>query len=155
MRLREITDTENVIYYFAYGMLTDPEVMQGVDMVGRAVLSNYAFEFAQFANVYPDPGSSVYGTLWAIDQETLEELDHIESYPTFYTRHTAQVKSQGKAYSAQVYVMTKDSREDLAGSPPSSHYLQRLARGYSHAGLPTQQIKQAQAAALNHRTGSK
>jgi gamma-glutamylcyclotransferase (GGCT)/AIG2-like uncharacterized protein YtfP len=151
----KIYEFDDVVYYFAYGMLTDPEVMQGLDMVGKAVLSNYAFEFAQFANVYPDPGSSVYGTLWAIDRETLEELDHIESYPTFYTRHTAQVKSQGKTYTAQVYVMTEESRADLEGYPPSSHYLQRLARGYSHAGLPTQQIKQAQAAALNRRPRSR
>jgi gamma-glutamylcyclotransferase (GGCT)/AIG2-like uncharacterized protein YtfP len=152
MKLYELND---VVYYFAYGMLTDPEVMQGLDMVGRAVLSDYAFEFAQFANVYPNIGSKVYGTLWAIDRKTLEELDHIEGYPTFYTRHTAQVSSQGKNYTAQVYVMTKESRDDLAGHLPSNHYLQRLARGYSHAGLPTQQIKQAQESALNYRPRSR
>jgi gamma-glutamylcyclotransferase (GGCT)/AIG2-like uncharacterized protein YtfP len=154
MRLEEIDD-ETVIYYFAYGMLTDPEVMQGLDMVGKAILYNYAFEFAQFANIYPKAGSQVYGTLWAIDKSVLDELDHIESYPTFYTRHTAQVKSKGRTYTSQVYVMTSDSRNDLKGYPPSSHYLQRLARGYNHAGLPMQQIKQAQTAVLNLRPRSK
>ena len=142
MRFREIT--EQPVYYFAYGMLTDPDIMQDVDMIGKAVLEGYAFEFAQFANVYDDPGSSVYGTLWSIDKATLDELDAIEGYPNFYTRHTASVTSQGKKYSAQVYSMTEDSREDLAGQKPSASYLQRLARGYSHAGLPVTQIDRAQ-----------
>jgi len=117
--------------------------MQDVDMIGKAVLEGYAFEFAQFANVYDDPGSSVYGTLWSIDQEILNDLDEIEGYPDFYTRHTAKVSSQGKLYSAQVYVMTNRSREDLRGRPPSQGYLQKLARGYNHAGLPLTQIEQA------------
>jgi len=142
MKIQEVV--EQPIYYFAYGMLTDPEIMQGLDMVGKAVLQGYAFEFAQFANVYSQSGSSVYGTLWSIDKATLDELDAIEGYPDFYTRHTASVTSQGKTYSAQVYSMTKDSRDDLEGQQPAASYLQRLARGYSHAGLPATQIERAQ-----------
>lgn len=142
MRILEITDTP--VYYFAYGMLTDPEIMQDIDMVGKAVLNGYAFEFAQFANVKPNPGSRVYGTLWIIDRQILQDLDRIEGYPDFYTRKQLPVTSQGKSYTAEVYTMTDDSRADLQGNPPSSHYLQKLARGYSHAGLPTAQIERAQ-----------
>jgi len=137
-------NTHDVIYYMAYGMLTDPEVMQGIDMVGAAVLEGYAFEFAQFANIYPSPGSKVYGTLWAIDAGVLSELDQIEGYPDFYTRHQVTVRSQAQDYTAQVYVMTKQSRRDLLAVSPSKAYLQRLMRGYQHAGLPLQQIRSAQ-----------
>lgn len=145
MILQNLFETnDSVIYYMAYGMLTDPEVMQGIDMVGAAVLSGYAFEFAQFANVYPSPGSKVHGTLWAIDAGVLSELDQIEGYPEFYTRHQVTVRSQAQDYTAQVYVMTRQSRQDLLEVPPSGAYLQRLMRGYQHAGLPLQQIRQAQ-----------
>ncbi len=137
-------NTDPVIYYLAYGMLTDPEVMQGIDMVGAATLQGYEFEFAHYANIYQQPGGQVYGTLWAIDQAVLDQLDQIEGYPDFYTRHTVSVTSQGRRYSAQAYVMTDSAREDLAGQAPSSGYLQRLARGYQHAGLPLTQLKQAQ-----------
>lgn len=137
-------NTDPVIYYLAYGMLTDPDIMPGVDMIGAGVLQGYAFEFAHYANVYQKSGSKVYGTLWAIDQTVQDQLDQIEGYPEFYTRHTVSVASQGSRYSAQVYVMTDSAREDLAGQAPSSGYLQRLARGYQHAGLPLQQISRAQ-----------
>jgi gamma-glutamylcyclotransferase (GGCT)/AIG2-like uncharacterized protein YtfP len=136
-------NSDQVIYYLAYGMLTDPDVMQGLDMVGAGVLRDYQFEFAQFANVYPEPGAQVYGTLWAIDSAVLSELDEIEGYPEFYTRDRVQVSCQGRKYTAQVYTMTAGAREDLQGSAPSSHYLARLTRGYNHAGLPQRQIQQA------------
>jgi gamma-glutamylcyclotransferase (GGCT)/AIG2-like uncharacterized protein YtfP len=143
MILNQLFENPEPIFYFAYGMLTDPEVMQGIDMVGAAVLSNYAFEFAQFANVSVQPGQQVHGTLWSIDSDVLHELDQIEGYPDFYTRHTVSVRSRGRMYSAQVYSMTSDSRQDLVGSPPSNAYIQKLVRGYQHAGLPLTQIKSA------------
>lgn len=143
MILREMFDEPRTVYYLAYGMLTDPEVMQGLDMVGAAVLDGYAFEFAQFANVYPSPGSKVHGTLWAIDPTVLADLDQVEGYPDFYTRHQVSVISQGRRYTAQVYVMTQDARQDLAQQPPSNAYIQRLVRGYQHAGLPLSQIQTA------------
>jgi gamma-glutamylcyclotransferase (GGCT)/AIG2-like uncharacterized protein YtfP len=130
-------------YYFAYGMLTDPDVMHGVHMVGAAQLQNYQFELLQYANVYTRQGSTVWGTLWQVDQDVIRELDYIEGYPDFYTRRKVTVTSQGHKYKAEVYTMTQTSRAYLVDTSPNQAYINKLVRGYQHAGLPLSQIQAA------------
>ena len=65
-------------YYFAYGMLTDPNIMQDAQFMGKATLKNFAFEFAVYANLIPESMSTVEGVLWAITRKKLAELDRVE-----------------------------------------------------------------------------
>jgi len=130
-------------YYFAYGMLTDPEVMGDTPLVGAAVLRNWQFEFLQYANVIPQAGGEVWGSLWQVDDKIMNELDQVEGYPNFYDRKTVPVSCNGKRYVAEVYTMTPESREWLEGTHPSRKYVQRLVNGYRHAGLPMTQIHTA------------
>lgn len=130
-------------YYFAYGMLTDPEVMGDTPLVGAAVLRNWQFEFLQYANVIPQAGSEVWGSLWQADDQLMSELDQVEGYPSFYDRKTVPVVCNGKRYVAEVYTMTPDSIHSLEGTHPSRKYVQQLVNGYRHAGLPMAQISQA------------
>ena len=104
------------IYYFAYGMLTDPNNMESANLVGVATLPNYTFEMLQFANVVATPGSKVYGCLWEIDRDLLAQLDRTEGYPIFYDRKTVPVLCNGTRYEAELYTMTPASREDLLGT---------------------------------------
>lgn len=134
---------ENPIYYFAYGMLTDPKHMKGLEMVGVAELPNFEYKLYQFANVEPKGGSKVYGTLWAIDRNVLSQLDKVEGYPELYDRRTYPVYVDGDKYVAEVYVMTPMALRYSKGTKPKREYLQSIARGYLHAGVPTEQIQKA------------
>jgi gamma-glutamylcyclotransferase (GGCT)/AIG2-like uncharacterized protein YtfP len=135
------------IYYFAYGMLTDPQYMKdvGARMVGRAVLQGYGLEMYLHANVHPEAGDRVIGTLWQINRGMLADLDRTEGYPDYYIRKEVPVYSDAtdRQYRATVYVMTKDSREHSQGRQPSPRYIEMIARGYHHAGIPLSQLEHA------------
>lgn len=129
------------IYYFAYGMLTDPELMPGADFIGRAELHNFSFEMFAYANVHPYPGGRVYGSLWAIDRQLLSRLDMTEGYPTLYDRKTVPVIHRGQRYEAELYTMTPSTRKYMKGEVPSDSYINRIVRGYQNAGIPMQQVQ--------------
>lgn len=128
------------IYYFAYGMLTDPDYMGAAELVGPAELNGFKFTLYMYANVENNPGSKVVGSLWRIDQDLLDELDMIEGYPSLYNRITVPVYSKGKMYKAQVYTMTLDTRKRLKKTYPSEHYIETIIKGYKHAGLNLDQL---------------
>ena len=134
---------ENPTYYFAYGMLTDPEKMGGLDLVGVAELRNFKYEMYQFANVEPESGSTVYGCLWEVDREMLSSLDRVEGYPELYDRRTYPVYIDNEKFVAEVYVMTPSTLRYVQGTFPTQEYISSVARGYLHAGIPTDQLKTA------------
>jgi gamma-glutamylcyclotransferase (GGCT)/AIG2-like uncharacterized protein YtfP len=147
MKTKEIIQVAErpLINYFAYGMLTDPDLMQGITRIGVATLPNYSFELLQYANIYVDAGGKTSGVLWAIDSAIQEQLDSIEGYPTFYDRKTVLVHSNGRRFNASVYMMTPDSRELLRDTTPRRDYIQRVSRGYISAGMALDQIQRAMA----------
>lgn len=145
MRIDEVIVESSAapIYYFAYGMLTDPEYMGAADLVGAAELHNFNFEMLLYANVVPESGSRVWGSLWSIDRQLLSQLDSIEGYPTLYDRKTVPVFVDGEKYVAEIYTMTPETRGELKHTQPSSGYIERIARGYRHAGIQLDQLTQA------------
>ena len=138
---REYGDPEP-IYYFAYGMLTDPRQMEGAEFVGAATLPNFNFEFRGYANVYPARGA-VLGVLWKVSREWLGHLDQVEGYPTLYDRKTVPVYSGGHRYEANLYTMTPETRVDLRKRPPTRSYVMKLVKGYNNADISLQQISRA------------
>jgi gamma-glutamylcyclotransferase (GGCT)/AIG2-like uncharacterized protein YtfP len=130
-------------YYFAYGMLTDPEIMSGIDLVGVGELRNFRYEMYAYANVTPEPGSTVYGCLWAVDRQIISRLDNIEGYPSLYDRRIYPVWVDGKKYAAEVYVMTPQTVQQMQGNNPTQGYVDKIVRGYNHAGVPLEQLKKA------------
>jgi gamma-glutamylcyclotransferase (GGCT)/AIG2-like uncharacterized protein YtfP len=135
--------SEPPTYYFAYGMLTDPELMKGAELVGVGELRHHTFEFAGFANVAPSIGNKVLGALWIIDRTMLGELDDVEGYPHFYDRKTLPVYVDGAKYAAHVYIMRPDSREMLDNAKVKQNYITRIVNGYAHAGIPLNQVRNA------------
>ena len=133
------------IYYFAYGMLTDPSIMQGAQFVGRGQLQNYKFEFYKFADVVQSGGNVVDGVLWELpDEAMLRYLDGIESYPDMYGRKIVPVFVDGQKYEAWVYYMTPSTRQ-WAGKDrmPSNSYVTTIVNGYKHAGITSNQVNSA------------
>lgn len=141
MRAKEFAPAP--IHYFAYGMLTDPGNVPGAELIGQAILPNFRFEMFEYANVVPEAGSRVIGTLWKLDRKLLHQLDQVEEYPTLYDRKTVPVFHDGERYEAELYTMTPATRDDAQGSKPSRDYIKSLIRGYRNAGIPLGQIRQS------------
>ena len=131
------------IYYFAYGMLTDPANVPNGELIGKAILPNFRFEMFEYANVIPTPGSRVIGTLWKLDRKMMHQLDQVEEYPSLYDRKTVPVIQDGKRYEAELYTMTPATRAAAKGTKPNMEYLKYLVKGYKNAGIPSTQIRQS------------
>lgn len=132
------------IYYFAYGMLTNPGIMQGAKLIGAAKLKNHRLEFYQFANIEESAGDTVHGALWQLPNGYVRQLDQIEGYPYMYDRRTVLVYCQGEKYSAEVYKMTPQFKEYFGmRKSPGRRYLEKLYRGYDRVGIPFEQLKNA------------
>ena len=131
---------EQPVYYFAYGMLTDPEIMVGAQLVGVGMLLNFKYQMYRWANVEPNTGSKVYGCLWALDRKKISELDRAEGYPDLYDRRTYPVYVQGQKYAAEVYIMTPRTLRGVQGTKPKNEYIRRIKRGYTNAGVPLSQL---------------
>ena len=141
MRSDEFTPAP--IWYFSYGMLTDPRKMKGAELIGAAELKNFNFELLLFANVIPMAGKTVTGVLWNVTRDFLGDLDQIEGCPWLYNRKTVPVYCNGTRYEAEVYTMTPDQRDDLYGTLPSKTYIRSLIVGYQHSGISLTQISNA------------
>ena len=131
------------LFYFAYGMLTDPKLMPGATFLGKAELNNFSFEMLAYANVIPVKSKTVYGCLWAIDRKLLKELDYTEGYPFLYDRKTVPVFYNNKRYSAEIYTMTPETRKQMNGSSPSSKYVSKIVAGYNNAKIDLKQLADA------------
>jgi len=136
------------VYYFAYGMLTDPDKMPGANLVGVGELRNFEYKLYTYANVEPTAGSTVYGCLWEIDAKLLSRLDMIEGFPSLYDRRSYPVYCDGEKYAAEVYVMTPFTLKYMQGTTPSKSYVNTIAKGYQHAGVPLSQLNSAVQAAI-------
>lgn len=128
------------IYYFAYGMNSDPQQMRlrtGVPRaIGSASIQNHAFRFSTHADVYPKVGSETVGVLWSLNEQQLAQLDDREGYPYYYNRKIVDVESGGKIYQAWMYYMVGE----VVPYPPSDEYYAMLDRGYTHFAVPKYQI---------------
>lgn len=131
------------VYYFAYGMLTDPKNMPGCQAIGAARLHNHRLEFYQYADVEEHAGSEVQGVLWSLPIDMLSQLDQVEGVPYLYNRKMLPVTVGGQRYEAYVYTMTPQARQQVRNRAPSVNYLRTLARGYIQFGLPNHQLHSA------------
>ena len=145
MRAQEFGHRNNPapVYYFAYGMLTDPKNMPGCQAIGAARLHNHRLEFYQYADVEEHAGSEVQGVLWSLPINMLSQLDQVEGVPYLYNRKTMPVTVGGQRYEAYVYTMTPQARQQVQNRAPSVSYLRTLARGYIQFGLPNRQLHSA------------
>lgn len=141
------------MYYFAYGMNTDPTAMSErlaksdrvPFAIGAAVLEDWQFRFAYYADVQPKDGSKVEGVLWSISKEHLKALDAREGFPYYYNRKIVKVKVNDLEVSAWVYFM----QEGEPTAPPSQNYLDMLIRGYNTYGADLAQVYIAHVEANN------
>lgn len=129
--------------YFSYGMNTNLGNMAmrcpSAVSLGAAVLPHYQFEFKSFATVTPKMGAETQGVLWEITDDCEVALDHLEGYPTYYSKIIVWVEHNGESVPCMTYLMYPE--EEL--NYPSDGYVRMLEEGYTSHGVSTDQINRA------------
>jgi gamma-glutamylcyclotransferase (GGCT)/AIG2-like uncharacterized protein YtfP len=128
------------MYYFAYGTNMSESKMRALaPFTSRegACLEGYKLIFNKqsntdprvgFANIEPEPGSTVCGVLYEIDEAGIANLDISEGSPDHFARQEMEVvTSGGKKVRAQVYIASEPKVR--RGLKPSRSYLSNLLGG--------------------------
>ncbi|WP_148689071.1 gamma-glutamylcyclotransferase family protein [Methanopyrus sp. SNP6] len=99
---------------FAYGTLTDPEMVVGVlnrlpMIIYPAVLEGYELALedveGRYNTIREREGSKVKGALLAgLSDEDVRAIDRYEGYPVLYERERVEVKTPLGCYEAYVYI---------------------------------------------------
>jgi gamma-glutamylcyclotransferase (GGCT)/AIG2-like uncharacterized protein YtfP len=143
------------VWHFAYGSNMNRAQMRS--RVGNileehnASLANYEVRFNKKvrggtagANIQPEPGKTVHGVLYKIEENALRVLDRYEYAPEHYRRIEVQVTPEGgNPVPAQVYIASKVQK----GLRPSGPYLQAILDGAGEHNLPASYIGEIKTAA--------
>lgn len=133
--------------YFAYGSNLDPIGMarrcpDSTVVAGRAKLRGWRLTFRGVADIEPARRNVVHGAVWACPSADVEALDRYEGVEGgFYRREWVTVETPQGEMRALVYVMEPSPWDNA--SMPSPYYLQTIARGFAHFGLPQRSLLNA------------
>lgn len=145
-----MNEGKEMFYYFAYGSNMNFKQMKkrckNAQFLCRAYLEGYKFVYDGYsskregavANIIPtnNKNNIVWGGLWLITKEDLEELDKYEGYPYSYDRQRVRVKNEkGEEFEAWVYL-----RSPKEPGKPSESYLKIILEGARDCNLPEDYI---------------
>lgn len=134
---------EKTTLYFAYGSNLDPGGMSyrcpTAKPLGPARLDDWRLTFRGVADIVPAKGTSVRGALWLVTEADIKSLDRYEGAPHYYRQDWVTVDFGGKLVKAMTYIMVGDHEVGL----PSPFYLETIATGFRHFGLPIKRLKEA------------
>lgn len=125
--------------YLAYGSNLNLSQMEQrcptAKKLGTTELTGFDLKFrggykSAVATVEPGNGS-VPALLWSISPKDEAALDRYEGWPRLYRKESVNVKLNGKAVNAMVYVMNEGHE---LGSPSVS-YFSTILEGYRTAGF--------------------
>lgn len=129
------------ITYFSYGHNTNLSELYGripdARLVGAAELPGYRFVLEHFANIVPDPESTVQGVLWGIPADEIHKLDYNEAYSRHYQHAIVEVRHGDKTVKALTYVMLP---EYVDPRMPSPRYIRWITQGYLDNRIPLKQL---------------
>ena len=139
-----IADEEQVLH-FGYGSNMSEAYMKqytpGLQYVMNAQLPNFEIQFRKYSNdmgggissIIEKPGGMIYGVLYWIPKQEIEELDILEDVPLgIYKRETFQVLGEdGVWYAADLYRVT----EPKGPFAPAKKYLDLMIAGATEHGI--------------------
>lgn len=129
------------MFYFAYGMNTNPAHMGNSIFAGVGTIDNYRLECPKHFNIIEDDNHATKGVVWDIDYDQLVELDLREGYPYYYTREFIECRmNDGTILECLVYIMTPENRKLNIEHKPSDSYLNMVRNGYNNFNLPLPKI---------------
>ena len=132
------------MYYFAYGSNMNWEQMQrrcpSARFVCVASLADYSFAIARHsrlrncgtANIFPDPGSTVWGILYHVSEADLEILDGFEDGYVRENVSVVQNKAGEPAIETLVYIAQREDNAPL----PNPEYKRLMVQGARYWKLP-------------------
>ena len=130
--------------YFAYGSNLSLQQFArrcpGAKPAGRARLVEYRLAFTRYstkrkggvADIVPEPGATVWGALYEVDESHLMALDEFEGVPRAYLRQPVRVLDDGDAEREALAYFANRTGEFA----PSRAYLDIILRGARDHGLP-------------------
>ena len=137
------------VLYFAYGSNLDLRRFRrrcpGATIAGRARLADYALAFTRYsrdekggvADIVAQPGATVWGALYEIDEACFRALDDYEGAPRAYRRETVIViDDAGATHEAIAYVANKTGE-----FAPGRAYLEQIISGARDHALPDDYIE--------------
>jgi len=136
--------------YIAYG--SNLNLVQMADrctsarVIGKSEMKDWQLLFrgsrtGAVATVEPKNGSSVPVLVWEITPADEAALDRYEGWPFLYRKETVEVKVNGKAVKAMVYIMN----EGRPLGQPSCYYYSTILEGYMDAGFDVDILRRAAA----------
>lgn len=138
------------IYYFAYGSnLSFKQMLKRCPhstFVAKANLANHQLAFTGYssrwgggvATIIKQPGSTVWGVVYALDKDCLTKLDGFEGlrYKVYKRKNAVCRFTNGKKRSVHVYI-----REPRRWSHSNRKYLRTIIDGAENFELPPSYIK--------------
>jgi gamma-glutamylcyclotransferase (GGCT)/AIG2-like uncharacterized protein YtfP len=145
---------EPTILYFAYGSNMDQKQMKkrcpGSKLYMCYKLKGYALDFTHnsiswgggVADVIKSSGSNVWGIIYKVTPQDLENLDGYEGYSgkgshNVYDRKVFRPTLEGKQVKVYLYIVQAKRRKTIT---PSKRYMQGLIKGAIAAHLPLEYI---------------
>ena len=86
-----------------------------------------------YANIEPEASGIVYGVLYLLSEEELQELDECEGVPEHYVRKTVEVETQDGKVCVECYFPNENKIQK--GLKPRRDYLDHLIKRGSRALL--------------------
>ena len=129
-------------YYFAYGSnlhhLQMKKRCPNCRFIKKIILHNYTLTFRSkygAADIEKKVGGKVYGALYVISEAAERRLDIYEEYPTLYKK---MFFTHGNK-KVMTYIMAKKTKL----VPPTTHYLNKIKRGYKDCKLSMKSLNAA------------
>ena len=148
-----------IMYYFAYGSNMSTRIMRdwaaGFEVIGAARLHDYRLAFTRpserwggaAADVVVATGQVVWGVLYDIDQNTLEQLNKKEGLGVAYRHLDCKVACvDDQAYAALTYSIISKADSELF---PSLAYKTVILEGAVEHHLPAAYIAWLEALVIN------
>lgn len=147
---KHMNEESNIVYFFGYGLFLEKErlalePLKNEKLIGSAFLPYYKLDFDRYATIEKSSNKkdSVWGLLYQIDKRTLEMLDTIEGYPTYYTRFKTSVYTTKGAYD-QTWVYKMNPKPIIYSSKkekPDINYYNLILNKAQELKFPNEYIK--------------
>jgi gamma-glutamylcyclotransferase (GGCT)/AIG2-like uncharacterized protein YtfP len=132
------------VLYFAYGSNMASDQLPDARFVGVARLDGYRLALtrrsirwqAGVLDIVPSPGEAVWGALYELPEEGLEQLDAREGAGFAYRRIEAKLACGRRAVAYEV--IEKEPR----GVPPAPEYAALVLAGARERGLPDEWLRE-------------
>ena len=130
-------------YYIAYGIDICQEQMKrkcpDAELIGKAMLKDYALQFKGAASVVPQKGTQVPVLVWKISEADEIRLDICKGiYEGIYQKKTCEIEVNSRIIFGIIY--TNYNGQD---SFPKINYIQKMLHEYEQNGMDVNYIHEA------------